>query len=196
MTIVGISQRVDFFSERNETRDALDQRLTAFVERCGGIPVPIPNKFQENDGADVWLRHVKPSAIILSGGNDIGHCTDRDKTERCLLDNAYKYGLPVLGICRGMQMIGVWAGAKVKAVSSHVGVRHKLKGELTHSVNSYHWLSLEKVTKGFSVKAKSEDEEIEAIRHESLPWEGWMWHPERETNFSEYDVIRLKALIK
>ena len=93
-------------------------------------------------------------------------------------------------------MMGVWAGAEVRAVSSHTGVRHKLKGELAHSVNSYHRFSLAAAPNGFSVIAKSEDDEIEAIRHESLPWEGWMWHPERESHFSDHDITRFRALIK
>ena len=37
--------------------------------------------------------------------------------------------------------------------------------------------------------------EIEAMRHGTLPWEGWMWHPEREANFSPRDLARMKALL-
>ena len=39
-----------------------------------------------------------------------------------------------------------------------------------------------------------EDGFIEAIAHRYLPWEGWMWHPERETPFLEQDTRRIKAL--
>ena len=35
----------------------------------------------------------------------------------------------------------------------------------------------------------------EAIRHDYLPWEGWMWHPEREKTFLMRDINRFKALL-
>jgi putative glutamine amidotransferase len=44
------------------------------------------------------------------------------------------------------------------------------------------------------VIARSEDGSIEAIRHTSLLWEGWMWHPEREETFASHDIRRLKML--
>ena len=37
---------------------------------------------------------------------------------------------------------------------------------------------------------------IEAIRHATLPWEGWMWHPEREPVLHRQDIERLKALFR
>jgi putative glutamine amidotransferase len=36
---------------------------------------------------------------------------------------------------------------------------------------------------------------IEAIRHEQFPWEGWMWHPEREEVFNMIDTLRMKRLL-
>ena len=42
----------------------------------------------------------------------------------------------------------------------------------------------------------SGDGEIEAIRHLSLPWEGWMWHPERERVYSQDDVSRFLKLFQ
>jgi putative glutamine amidotransferase len=41
----------------------------------------------------------------------------------------------------------------------------------------------------------SQDGEIEAIEHTTLPWQGWMWHPEREAEFAASDQIRFKSLL-
>lgn len=192
MKIVAVSQRVDHYPDRNETRDALDQRLAAFVAICGHVPVPVPNAL--GGAIRDWLTVVQPAAVVLSGGNDIGQCAERDNTEFALLTYAQERHLPVLGICRGMQMIAHWAGTGRHPVQGHVRTRHCLSGEITGEANSYHGFALAACPTGFEVLARSEDGEIEAIRHQSLPWEGWMWHPEREPNFSEHDIQRLKAL--
>jgi putative glutamine amidotransferase len=175
--IVAVSQRVDHFLERNETRDALDQRLAAL----GGT-------------IRDWLTIVHPAAVVLSGGNDIGQCPKRDDIEDALLTYAQERHIPVLGVCRGMQMMAHWAGTGLYPVQGHLRTRHLLSGEITGEVNSYHGFSLAGCPTDFEVLARSEDDEIEAIRHQSLPWEGWMWHPEREATFAERDIQRLKAL--
>ena len=43
--------------------------------------------------------------------------------------------------------------------------------------------------------AKSDDGNIEAIRHRELPWEAWMWHPEREGGLVLSHLERFKRLI-
>lgn len=193
MKVVAISQRVDVFPERGESRDALDQRLVAFLLAAGCLPVPVPNGLCPRALED-WLGAVSPRAIVLSGGNDIGQCENRDLTEGRLLDHARSANLPLLGICRGMQMIAHWSGAELKPVTGHVRARHLLSGQIDVQVNSYHRLTLASCPDGFEVLARSEDGEIEAIRHASLSWEGWMWHPEREDVFASHDVQRLKSL--
>ena len=202
MKIVAVSQRVDYFPDINETRDALDQRLITFLLLAGFVPVPLPNglcKALPDDRYDHqklsdWLTIVKPQAFVLSGGNDIGHCRERDLTETCLLDYASKHQMPLLGICRGMQMMAHWRSVGLCSVQGHVRTRHHLTGEIVGEVNSYHNFSLASCPLDFEVLARSEDGEIEAIRHQSLYWEGWMWHPEREENFVDRDVKRIKAL--
>ena len=202
MKVVAVSQRVDHYPDRNETRDALDQRLIEFLLAAGYLPVPVPNQLfkalpdgrYDQEALAGWLTAVEPQAFVLSGGNDIGQCRERDLTESSLLDFANLHRMPLLGICRGMQMMAHWTGVDLHPVQGHVSTRHRLSGEIAGEVNSFHGFSLTTCPAGFGVLAKSEDGEIEAIRHESLSWEGWMWHPEREAAFVLKDIERLKAL--
>ncbi|OLS62863.1 gamma-glutamyl-gamma-aminobutyrate hydrolase family protein [Pseudomonas putida] len=195
MKVVAVSQRVDVLAERGETRDALDQRLVDFLLTGGLLPVPVPNTLSATaDALQTWLDRLAPQAIVLSGGNDLGEQPARDMTEARLLEHARANHLPVLGICRGMQMLGHWAGSRLKPVSGHVRTRHRLSGRIVAEVNSYHGLALADCPEDFDVLARSEDGEIEAIGHRSLPWEGWMWHPEREQVFAVHDLARLRAL--
>ena len=138
---------------------------------------------------------MKISGVILSGGNDIGEFESRDITERYLLDYAFKTKKPLLGICRGMQLMATWAGCGLKKVENHAATYHKIEfNEKILEVNSYHNYAINFCPKNFSVLAKSPDNEIEAIRHNYLNWEGWMWHPEREKIFTKFDLKNLRKI--
>ena len=195
MKKIAISQRIEEIKYRNETWDTLDQKLTQFVYQAGGLPIPVPNKLISGGLLNEWINYINPDAIILSGGNNIGDYSERDLTEKYLLDFASDSLIPTLGICRGMQMMGVWGGSKLKRIEQHVKSRHDLLGEIKLNVNSFHNYSLNECPKDFVISAKSIDGEIEAISHSKLPWEGWMWHPEREIIFSKEQLQRFKALI-
>jgi len=203
---VAVSQRVDVWADRGERRDALDQRLCRWLMAAGCMPIPVPNALStplmvgQDEEWQNWLHAVKPDAVLLSGGNDIGEAPERDNTERSLLDYARDSALPALGICRGMQMMAVWAGGSLVSVSGHVRTRHRLQmqadsGEWPDETNSFHNFSLADCPPGFVMTAHAEDGAIEAMRHETLPWEGWMWHPEREPQFNPTDVMRFRALL-
>jgi gamma-glutamyl-gamma-aminobutyrate hydrolase PuuD len=206
---IGITQRVDMAESYDEYRDALDQRLIDWVTQSGFIPVPIPNSLVDATLSDnlqsnmnSWLNEVGIDAILLSGGNNIGDIKQRDLTESYLLLWAEKYEKPVLGICRGMQMMGVWSGGQLKEVEGHVRMRHNLQLDGTQSevwpdsVNSYHNKVLKECPSLFNILAESEDGNIEAMAHKVLPWEAWMWHPEREDVFLKSDLDRFIRLVK
>ena len=209
MKIVAVSQRVDVFPERNERRDAIDQRLIRWLMEADCVPLLVPNTLstllagkhdKKWSGLQNWLFTLNPDAVLLSGGNDIGEAPERDDTEHRLLAYANELVLPTFGICRGMQMMAVWAGGSIEPMSGHRRTRHCLQaaenlGEWPNEVNSFHNFTLADCPPGFVVVARAEDGTIEAMRHEILPWEGWMWHPEREPKFNPIDIMRFRALL-
>lgn len=199
MKRVAVSQRVDDLPERNERRDALDQALCRWLLACGCLPLPVPNGLllaAQSGEPDLhaWLSGLRLEAVVLSGGNDLGQAPERDATERALLVYAEQMQLPVLGICRGMQMLADWAGTGLRPIAGHVAIRHRLRGEFEREVNSFHRFALTGCPAGYRAAANSDDGCIEAISHESRRWEGWMWHPEREAVFQAADGQRLQAL--
>ena len=76
MRVVAVSQRVDVHPDRNERRDALDQRLISLLLKVGCMPVPVPNGLHLAAGAgmpvrdsfNTWIAAISPQAIVLSGG--------------------------------------------------------------------------------------------------------------------------------
>jgi gamma-glutamyl-gamma-aminobutyrate hydrolase PuuD len=194
---IAVSQRVDHWPDRPETRDALDQDLIEFLVTAGALPLPVSNRLIFcGQALAQWLEALQPDAVLLSGGNDIGRVRERDLTEQALLAYAQYHRLPVLGLCRGMQMLAHWAGTPLRKVEGHVASTHQLHGRLSGSVNSFHTQALAECPPGFEVLAHSEDGVIEAIQHLDLPWQGWMWHPERCHPFEASDIQRLQQLLQ
>jgi len=182
--------------------------MVNWVSNMGLVPILIPNSlvdvslpFNQQSVLQLWIGVMEIDAVILSGGNNVGEMIQRDLTEKYLLSWAEKNCIPVLGICRGMQMMGVYDDGVLEEVDGHVRVRHKLqfdtkKEKFPESVNSYHDQSLVSCPRTFEVLATSEDGSLEAMAHKELPWEGWMWHPERENVISAIDTDRFKRLIE
>lgn len=195
--LVAITQRVDVLADRGERRDALDQRWYEFVEACGGIALPIPNR----RSTALELVHSLPvEVLVLSGGNDIvavgGDAPERDETERALINWARARGRPIFAVCRGMQLVAHLFGARLTASSQHVNVRHEVRtAEDVATVNSYHRWCIDALPDGFSMVAAARDGTVESMLHKTEPIAAVMWHPERESAFSPADVALLGNFI-
>lgn len=188
--------------DRNERRDALDQRVALWILEAGFLPVAVPNILPGRGAIARWLDAVSPAAVVLSGGNDLNDAPERDRLEQSLLRFCEDNRLPVLGLCRGMQIMAAYAGGSLKRLDGHRRCRHRLTTmaplpvEWPGEVNSFHAWGITDCPRGYTVLARLDtDESIEAMRHQSLPWEGWMWHPEREPEFSQNDLLRARTLL-
>lgn len=195
---IGITQRQVDLPEREEVRDALDARLSRLLSELGLVPVPLANDVID---ADTYLAALALDGFLLSGGDEVGEPPSRARIERCALDLAARGGLPVLGICRGMQVVVTACGGALVPVDGHVATRHAVDGPLTgaREVNSFHELGV--VPAGLPQElqpvAHAPDGTVEAVRHREHPWTAIMWHPERERPFLTEDrVLVAEALTR
>jgi gamma-glutamyl-gamma-aminobutyrate hydrolase PuuD len=188
MKTVAVTQRVAVDPPHATRRDCLDQVWTKFLLECGLIPIPIPNSVE----AALQICE-KVSGIVLTGGNDLaaygGDAPDRDATETALLDLAERRDLPVLGVCRGMQMIQHRFGTRLQHVHGHVAPRQciSIDGRRVE-VNSFHNFGAMEVHPPLMTWAIADDGVIKAVKHAGSRMLGVMWHPERREPFVADDV--------
>jgi N5-(cytidine 5'-diphosphoramidyl)-L-glutamine hydrolase len=188
MKTVAVTQRVVVDPPHGTRRDCLDQVWPKFLLRCGLIPIPVPNLA---DAALTICQNV--SGIVLTGGNDLaaygGDAPDRDETETALLDLAERRDLPVLGVCRGMQMIQHRFGTPLQRVQGHVAPRQciSIDGRRVE-VNSFHNFGATELSPPLKTWAIADDGVIKAVRHPDRRMIGLMWHPERLEPFAADDV--------
>lgn len=185
------------------------------VLEAGGTPVVIPS--YDNEKALVSILDTL-DGLVLSGGADIDpdylgeeplDCISvnprRDAQELVLVSLAVERQIPILGICRGIQMLTAALGGKLyqdiktqhgrpciehsqtiaRGLPSHDvkiekdSLLHSLMGTETLAVNSFHHQAVKEVPQGFRVTAMSEDGIIEGMESTTFrPILGVQWHPE------------------
>lgn len=210
MRKLGLTQRVEEFGTVGERRDCLDQAWADLLLPLGYLPVPLPNAVADREAMGELVTGLGLDGVILTGGNDLADlpgattaAPERDRFEGLLIDACAVRNLPVLGVCRGLQMLVHHAGGALAMTQGHAGTRHGLQvtGEsampLTDrdEVNSYHDFAVaaDGLGRDLEAVAVAADGSVEAAVHRHLPIWGIMWHPEREPR-DERDVALLRAL--
>lgn len=180
--------RVTNAPDYDEPRDAISHDWVRWLAQHDAVPLPVPNLVSSPAR---YLDALAPDLLVLTGGDDPGDPPERDATERALLGHALQTGLPVLGVCRGMQLVNLHFGGALGAVAGHVGGRHALAvvatgpwqghygGRMT--VNSFHHQGVGAADLGSELVAFAHDEDghVEGLCHRHRPLVGIMWHPER-----------------
>jgi N5-(cytidine 5'-diphosphoramidyl)-L-glutamine hydrolase len=198
MRMVAITQRVTVVPEHGERRDCLDQAWPRFLAACGLLPLAVPNV---EEVALAMVRDANVAGLVLTGGNDLaalgGDAPERDATENALLDAAESRGLPVLAVCRGMQLVQQRCAIPLLRVEGHVTRRQTIRidGEPAE-VNSYHRFAASESQPPLDVWAVAADGVVKAVRHSARPITGIMWHPERNTPFAPADVLLFRRVFE
>lgn len=176
------------------------------VQRAGGLTAMLPPDAPEHAAATV----ARLDGLVIAGGPDVEPVhygaepeartgppnRARDAWELALIEAALAARLPLLGICRGMQLLNVaLGGTLVQHIDGHAEVpgvfgRHPVKpvpgtlyGEAVPeeaSVPTFHHQSVDRLGRGLVPSAHAADGTVEAV--ELPPSQGWVlgvqWHPE------------------
>lgn len=222
--VIGITT---FTEDRpKKTYTLVSRHYIRSVELAGGLPLMIPLMPDENL-ADAYLDLI--DGLILTGGNEdvcplrYGEnpvkeiswiSRERDRFEIRLVRQAFDRKIPVLAICRGMQVMNVAMGgslyqdifSQVQGCLGHYP-EHQPVDTLFHEVdlkkdsrlagifkadtirvNSFHHQAVKTVADGFRATAVARDNIIEAIEFQGdVPAMGVQWHPEDLTvNYPEF----------
>lgn len=223
--VIGIStyrQAANWGDWRHIPADLLPAEYAQSVERAGGVPVLLP-PLASQEAARVALSRV--DGLVIAGGADINpalygevpgpHVTtwydDRDASELWLLAEAEREQLPVLGICRGMQMMAVAAGgALVQHLPDLVGhddhggapagyssteVTVEAEGRVAGliaprlTVPSHHHQAV-KAHPGYRVVARDGDGVAQAMEADGDRFAvGVQWHPETDDDPGLFDGL-------
>jgi len=161
------------------------------VNMCDGLFVP--------GGAD-----VNPKLYGEEINGSVNIVDEMDELDYAYIKAFNEAGKPIMGICRGHQIINVYFGGTLhQDITNHKdGVHHKVDvtkrsfiDEMYHqeklTVNSFHHQAIKDLAPGFEICAKSEDGYIEAIQKDNIY--SVQWHPEMEdpTEFINYFVDKV-----
>jgi putative glutamine amidotransferase len=164
--------------------------------------------------ASEWLHLV--DGLILAGGADYGVYPDRDAFEVALGSEALDRDVPLLGVCRGMQVMNLARGGTLiehlPDVLGHEDHRlvpgafgdHDVRlaegslaaraaGELQHATKSHHHQGVDVIGEGFEVTGWATVDDLpEALEDPSRRFAlGVQWHPE-----AQVDAVEIAALVE
>jgi putative glutamine amidotransferase len=187
----------------NEDAVLLPRSYARAVQRAGGLALMLPPDPLAVEHPDEMLDRL--DGLVLTGGSDLGAWPDRDRFEIALAQRALERDMPVLGICRGMQLMNVALGGglvdHLPDVVGHENHRHtpgsfadhhvrlepgslaaRVVGREQEAVKSHHHQGLDGLGDGLVASGWSvEDGVVEAIEVPERRFAlGVLWHPEED----------------
>jgi len=212
-------------------RTYVNEAYIMAIEMAGGVPLVLPVV----DDEDIIKAHIElVDGLILTGGQDIDPLSygeehkpkltatwpKRDKYDSLLALNAIELNKPILGICRGMQVLNTAFGGTLYQDVSEIGdvlkhVQFTSPDTGTHTVvikegsklydilgdevimNSLHHQSVKDIPAGFKAVAETKDGVIEGIEREGdLFVVGVQFHPELMVQNYDYALNLFKELVE
>jgi anthranilate synthase component 2 len=174
--------------------DSFTWNLAQYLGELGAEVEVVRNDAIDLDG----VAARAPERIVVSPGP----CTPAEAGISVPLIQAFAGRVPILGVCLGHQSIGAAFGGRIVRARR---VMHGKTSSITHNrqdvfagipspytVIRYHSLVIERATlpEVLSVMAESEDGEIMAVRHKTLPVWGVQFHPESILTEHGHDLLR------
>lgn len=206
---IGITMRSGDAQNYAEKRDALSRDWPRYLRHLfpAALIIPIVSR---PELVTLTMKKLGINRMILSNGGDWGEDRARDETEKKLLAYCIAHRIPTLGVCRGMQVLNVLFGGRLKKdVKGHSRTIHNIEivaatpfSKFTKQkiirVNSYHnhGVPAGGVALGLRVFAKSIDGLIEGLYHPTKPIAGIEWHPERKNPSAAFDKKIITNLFK
>jgi gamma-glutamyl-gamma-aminobutyrate hydrolase PuuD len=192
-----------------ERRDVLSQDWVRYLYSLWPELVLLP-LVNHPDSVEKWAEDLQLDGALMSNGNNWGEEPDRDHSEERLLAWCRKRSRPILGVCRGFQVMNRLFGGSVhediSSVDRHVhgGKPHDvaltadsfsdLAGGEKIAVNSYHdqGVVLSGLSADLRAFAMGKGEVVEGFYHPSEPILGFQWHPERPSDAQQFNDRLLK----
>ena len=203
---IGITMRRIADPPFDEVRDSISRDWIAYLSRTwpNMIPLPIPNV---PDSVCDWASAAELDALILTNGDDLGRDPERDDAEGRLVAWCRESGVPLFGVCRGLQVLNVIFGGRITmAIGSHAGTNHEVTivdqtiREMANTsallVNSYHNHGVEAhaLAPELVPFALARGGVVEGFYHATEPIVAIQWHPERPGAPRSFDRALMERL--
>lgn len=179
--VIAITQRLAIQENYQERREILACEWGEFFNKFNILPLPLSYAIPIEQYAQII------HGVILSGGNDLSifskdvNSLIRDEYERSVIEFCFSNAMPLLGVCRGAQMIAHYFNSSLCKIGGHVGEHNIIWNNRDEErVNSFHHYQILRLGDDLESQAIGKDRGIEAFSHKRLPIFGMMWHPERE----------------
>jgi putative glutamine amidotransferase len=224
--VTAATERVSYGVWREVPAIISPARYVEAVQRAGGRPILLPPDPEDAEDPN-GILDLLAALIVTGGAGDLNPALydeephpetgpvqeERDAYELALVRGALTHEMPILGICRGMQVLNVAYDGSIEQhlpdVLGHEEHRHtpgafadhevrldpdslaaRAAGSESTPVKSHHHQGIKEVGRGLKVTGWAEDDAVEALEDPRCRFVlGVLWHPEEDENSQLIEVL-------